>query len=231
MKTVICSFLLLFVGFSLQAQGIYYHSMEALLKGSPAEIKEVKKVRLVTTLHGTFLYDIRAESTNGKTIKSLWSYSKPTFYKRDGRLYCFKRRYIETVVVNNGWKNIHEDSVFELYSVGNFFYFKLAKEHPFIDQFKNKAQEKIAQNFEEQAYSSMLFVGANKMTWGLIKKDKIIESLEDIAEISNVGRNLLRHCLNYLEQKAKKESLPLNEVSFSLKEFEDILFKFERGEI
>lgn len=233
MKSIICSFLLLFIGLSLQAQGTYYKNIEALLKDEGQTIKEVKKARLVRfTLEKKecFAYNIKAELANGETLKSIWDVNQPAFYKKDGQLYCLKRTQVGLKVTDKKVIRIYQDDFFELQTIGNFFYFKLVKTHPFINDFKKNAQFKI-KSFESEHHNSMLFMGANKMTWGLIKKDKIIESLEDLAEISNVGRGLYLRCLNYLEQKAENEGLPLNEVSFSLKEFEDILFKFERGEI
>ena len=233
MKSIICSFLLLFIGLSLQAQGTYYKNIEALLKDEGQTIKEVKKARLVRfTLEKKecFAYNIKAELANGETLKSIWDVNQLAFYKKDGQLYCLKRTQVGLKVRDKKVTPIYQDDFFELQTIGNFFYFKLVQTHPFINDFKKTAQFKI-KAFESEHYNSMLFMGASKMTWGLVQKEKMIGSLENIADVSNVGRGLYLRCLNYLEQKAEKEGLAIDEVSFSLKEFEDILFKFERGEI
>ena len=227
MKSLICSFLLLFLGLQLQAQDIYYPDLAAFLNNEGQKISQVKKANFVNIYESYFQYDISVELENGDKINSLWKSQGPSFIKRNGDVYCLKRTTIGTY----GSTYIYQDDCYKLKTVGHFFYFRQSKEaHLFLDEFKKKDQYIIKAN-ENEEYVAMLLMGSGKNYWGLINKNYIMNSLANMAETNNISADLYRHCRKFVEDKAEHEGIEYSSASFSMKEFEKILYQYERGEL
>lgn len=226
MKSLICSFLLLLLGLQLQAQDIYYPDLAAFLNNEGQKISQIKKVKLDNIYETYFRYNISVELENGDKVNSLWNSQGPSFIKRNGDVYCLKR----TAIVGN-YGYFYQDNWYKLKTVGHFFYFRQSKEaHLFLDEFKKKDQYIIKSN-ENEEYVAMLLMGSGKNYWGLINQNYIMNSLANISEIHTVGASLFRHCRKFVEEKAEREGIEYKDASFSMKEFENILYQYERGEL
>ncbi|WCL81468.1 hypothetical protein PPO43_15955 [Saprospira sp. CCB-QB6] len=227
MKSLICSFLLLFLGLQLQAQDIYYPDLAAFLNNEGQKISKIKKAKFINIYEDFFQYEVNAQLENGDEVKSLWNFQGPSFIKRDGDVYCLKRTRMGTY----GSTYVYQDDIYKLKTVGNFFYFRQPSQgHLFLEEFKTKYQYRIKTDRNEE-YVAMLIMGANKNYWGLINQNYIMNSLANMAETNNISADLYRHCRKFVEDKAEHEGIEYSEASFSMKEFENILYQYERGEL